>query len=215
MLQTEEAMQILGLTLDESHNESKIKEAWKQLIKQANEAKNTLLDSYEKKCREDEEERVIHERLEAEVQARRLVEEEAMLQAEAEERRLTELALIKKRQQEIQDQRKADKHERQIRNRRKRLPTARAHRSINNNPEGTALFEEIQKFFQDKFKKAYGSKLFTADILDLFIKSRDNTSILELNLFKRHAKKLFLVAWPSAVYSSSNSKRCFHHVRII
>jgi hypothetical protein len=105
-------------------------------------------------------------------------------------------------------------HERQIRNRKKRLPTSRVHKKICEYQDGKDLVEEIQKFFRDKFTDAANNVLLVSEILDLFVESRDSTSVLETNLFKRHAKKLFLAAWPKSAYSSSKNKRCFRHVGV-
>ena len=215
-------MAILGLNFVDSLDESKIKQAWKQKVKyvhpdkssqhsqesatqatqRLNEAKDTLLkqfhDPFEQQCREDEEERAVREKQRAEAEARKAEED----------------ARFRKKCDDLFDRAKAIRHERQIKNRRKRLPTARVHRKINDYQEGKALVEEMQKFFQDKFKEATNNVLWSSEILDLFVKSRDTTSTLEIHLFKRHAKKMFSIAWPHSAYSSSKNKRCFRHVGV-
>ena len=223
-----EAMAILDLTFTESLDEAKIKQAWKQKIKHAhpdknnhlgrpeeteesatnatqslNEARDVLLepfkDSYhEKKRREDEEERVLNEKQRAEAEAKRQAED----------------AEIEQKCEASHAKAKAIKRENYNRNRRKRLPTSRVHTKITDYQEGKALVEEMQAFFRDRFKEPEFSDdaLLVSDILDLFIKSRDSTSILETNLFKRHAKRLFLAAWPNSSYSMCKNKRCFRNV---
>jgi len=212
-----EAMAILGLNFLDSLDESKIKQAWKQKVKHVhpdksdhqgqesattatqrlNEAKDVLLeqfhDPFEQQRKEDEEERVMREKQRAEAEAKQKEED----------------ACFKKRCEDLYNQAKAARHENQIKNRKKRLSTSRVHKSISNYPEGKALVEEMQAFFQDKFMQAYDKALLASEILDLFIKSRDTTTLLETNLFKRHAKKLFIAAWPKSRYSSLKNKRCF------
>ena len=215
-----EAMAILGLNFVDSLDESKIKQAWKQKVKHVhpdkssqhsqesatqatqrlNEAKDTLLeqfhDPFEQQCREDEEERAVREKQRAEAEARKAEED----------------ARFRKKCDDLFDRAKAIRHERQIKNRRKRLPTARAHSKSEECQEVKVLVEEMQTFFQDNFMDAAKNVLFANEILDLFVKSRDNTSILQLNLFKRHAKKQLLAAWPNAAYSSRKGKRCFLNI---
>ena len=215
-----EAASILGLAFAEIHNESKIKQAWKQKIREThpdkyhtrqedatkatqrlNEAKDTLLEKftypYEKKLREDEEECVLSEK--------------------QQERRRAEDAQFEQKCGEMYDKMKAAyKRERHnnMNKKKKRLPTTRVHRNINDYQEGKALVEEMKRGFKEMFEEADASStLMVGDILDLFIKSRDHhTTDLETNLFKRHSKKLFIDAWPKAAYSSFKNKRCFRHV---
>ena len=214
-----EAMLILGMNYAEIHNESRIKRVWKQKIKdihpdknqqgqenatkatqKLNEARDTLLQNFinvhEKKLIDDEEERVLRERQ----------------QAEAEIKRQAEVDQLQKKYEDMYDKMKASRRERYNKNRKKRLATARVHRNINEYNEGKKLVEEMQKFFQEEFEAAANSTLMICDIMDIFIKSRENTSALERNLFKRHSKKLFLAAWPKATYSSCKNKRCFCNV---
>lgn len=205
-----EALSILGLAFAEIHDESKIKQAWKQKIRvthpdkknqrgqenatkatqRLNEAKDTLLemfvDSHEKELREDEEERA---------------------------RRREEDAQFEQKCDNLYNKMMADHRKRyNMNNRKKRLPTSRVHKNINDYQEGKALVEEMQKFFREKFKADTNNTLLVSDILHIFTKSRDHTTDLEKNLFKRHRKKLFIDAWPKSVYSSCNNKCCFRHV---
>ena len=205
-----EALSILGLAFAEIHDETKIKQAWKQKIREThpdkndhrgqenatkstqllNEAKDTLLekfiDLHEKKLREDEEERA---------------------------RRREEDAQFEQKCDNLYNKMMADHRKRyNMNNRKKRLPTSRVHKNINDYQEGKALVEEMQKFFREKFKADTNNTLLVSDILYIFTKSRDHTTDLEKNLFKRHGKKLFIDAWPKSVYSSCKNKRCFRHV---
>ena len=69
----------------------------------------------------------------------------------------------------------------------------------------------MKTFFKDSFisESAYVSM---ADIMLLFVKSRENTSDLEKRLFHRHAKRLFAAAWPSAHYTKHSNKWTFYGV---
>jgi hypothetical protein len=210
-----EALSILGLRFTEIHDTSTILKAWKQRIRgthpdknhrgqenateatqQLNEAKDTLLDifndPYEKKIKEDEEERVSREKEQAEREA--------------------DNAELRQKCEDMYNKMKAHRRENYSTNRKKRLPTTRVHRKINDYLEGKALVEEMQMFFREKFMEKVNSTLLVGDILYYFIKSRDHTTDLEANLFKRHSKKLFLSAWPGSKYSSCKNKRCFRHV---
>lgn len=213
-------MAILGLNFLDSLDELKIKQAWKQKVKHVhpdksghqgqksataatqrlNEAKDVLLeqfhDPFEQQRKEDEEERVMREKQRAEAAAKQEEDD----------------ACFRKMCQDLFDKAKALKHENYIKNRKKRLPTSRAHRKSDECQEGMALVVDMQKFFQDKFKEAAKNVLFASEILDLFVKSRDKTSTLELNLFKRHARKQFLSVWPKSIYSSRKGRRCFRNV---
>jgi hypothetical protein len=214
-----EAMLILGLKHTEIHDELKIKQAWKQKIRgihpdknhqlqenatkatqKLNEAKDTLLekfiDLHQKKIYEDEEEHILHEKQ----------------QNEAEIRRQAEVSQLEEKCDDIYNKMKEIKRERYNKNRKKRLPSARVHKKINEYCEGKELVEEIQKFFQEEFKAEVNSTLLVSDMMDLFIKSRERTTALERNLFKRHSKKLFLALWPKATYSTNKNKRCFRNV---
>jgi curved DNA-binding protein CbpA len=203
-----EATAVLGLTLAESWDESKIKRSWKQMVKtthpdknisgnanatlktqRLNEAKdiliNRLTNNDDKKRREDDEEKVTREKELAETEAK----QEAERQMKLEQRR-----------------------ERYAKNRRKRSPSARVHKTLTDYKEGKELANEIKNFFRENFKLEASNKLAVKDVLDLFVKSRYLTTRLEINLFKRHSKRIFLETWPSSIYSMCKNKRCFLHV---
>ena len=215
-----EAMSILGLRLacDESWDETAIQRAWKKKIRlvhpdknlqkneestklsqQLNEAKDTLL---RRLTGSDDGEQERADELKRERERR--AHEKGMAEQEA-KRKEWEQMYAKMR--EIRRQNYA-------RNRRKRAPDARVHRKIGDYKEGQALVQEMTAFFQGKFVSNPWNKLLVQDVLDLFVSSRDSTTDLEKNLFKRHGKRLFLAVWPEAGYCTCRSKRCFWHVDI-
>lgn len=214
-----EAMTILGLTCDESWDEKAIKRAWKlkirlvhpdknlqrnqestKLSQQLNEAKDMLLQRISE-CNDNEQEKA--DELERLARERRAHEKEmADLQAKT-----SEWEQMYAKMREV-------RRENYARNRRKRAPEARVHRKIGDYKEGQALIQEMTTFFQNKFVSNPWNKLLVQDVLNLFVSSRESTSDLEKNLFKRHGKRLFLAAWPKAGYCTSKSKRCFWHVDI-
>lgn len=214
-----EALIILGLTCSEGWDETAIKRAWKQKIRlvhpdknlqsnkestklsqQLNEAKDMLLRRLSD-CNDDEQEKA--DELERLAQERR-----------AREKEMEDLQANRKEWDQMYDKMKEVKRANYARNRRKRAPEARVHRKIGDYKEGQALIQEMTTFFQNKFVSNPWNKLLVQDVLNLFVSSRDSTSDLEKNLFKRHGKRLFLAAWPKAGYCTSKSKRCFWHVGI-
>ncbi len=111
---------------------------------------------------------------------------------------------------------KEERRERYARNRRKRAPDARVHRKIEEYKEGKELVKEMRTFFRAGFVENSQNKLPVQAVLDLFVKSRPvPTSELELNLYKRHSKRLFQEAWPNAVCSTLGNKRCYWNVAVM
>ena len=100
-----------------------------------------------------------------------------------------------------------------LKKRRKRLPSARIHRKLSEYSEGRYLVNEIKSFFRDNFMLEASNQLEVSDIQDLFVRSRDHTTDLEINIFKRHGKRIFIETWPTSTYSRKKFKRCFLHVR--
>ena len=89
----------------------------------------------------------------------------------------------------------------------------RVHRKVDAHKQGKALVAEIETFFKDNFVAEEGKKIPTADILKMFIDSRGVSTDLEINLFKRHSKRLFLAVWPEARYSTCmKNMRCFMNI---
>ena len=204
-----EAIAILRLSQAESWDELTIKQSWKQMVKtthpdknisgntdatlktqRLNEAKDILIsritNNDQKKKREDDEERLVCKK--------ELAEAEAKLAAER------EMSLERRR-------------ERYTKNRRRRLPSARVHKSLNSYKEGRDLVNEMKNFFRDNFMLEASNQLKVSDIQDLFVKTRYHTTQLEINLFKRNSKKIFIETWPTSIYSRKKDKRCFLHVR--
>ena len=202
-----EAIAVLGLSWAESCDELRIKRSWKQMVKkthpdknisgnayatlktqQLNEARDILIsritNNSDKKIREDEEERLAKL---AETEAKQAAEREKILES---------------------------RRERYSKNRRKRLPSARIHKKLTDYKEGRDLVNEMRNFFQNNFMLEARNQLEVSDIQDLFVKSRYHTTELEINLFRRHSKRMFIETWPMSTYSRKKFKRCFLHVRV-
>jgi hypothetical protein len=156
------------------------------------------------------------ERVAREEEAQAAAEEEIV--ARAEEARYAERVQREKREQAELDARNKNDHaerpENSPKKRGKRAPEDRIHLNIGDYKEGRDLVKEMKTIFQERLVYTTGNKLLVSDVLDLFVKSRDHTSDLEINLFKRHSKKLLMAAWPEATYRMLNNKRCYMHVRV-
>jgi DnaJ-class molecular chaperone len=225
-----EAIAVLRLSLAESLDELRIRRSWKQMVKkthpdknisgnsnatlktqQLNEAKDILIsrmtDHSDKKRREDEEERLAklaetEAKQAAEEKKRREVEEEILAKlAETEAKQAAEREMI------LKSRRKSCK-----KTRGKRLPSARIHRKSSDYREGRDLVNEMKNFFRDNFMLEASNQLEVSDIQVLFMRSRHSTTDLEINLFKRHSKRIFIETWPTSIYSRKKFKRCFLHV---
>jgi curved DNA-binding protein CbpA len=211
-----EAMAVLGLTLLEIKDISVIRNVWKKLVVQVHPDKLNRKDATSQTQRLNEARDVLIARLQQPRQdsgdnhwteKRETEAQEAKKQAEEEARaeRYREYDKHYERAKEI-------RRERHAKNRRKRAPEARVHKKIENYKEGKELVDEMKAFFRENFVSNQWNKLLVSDVLSLFIKSRDSTSNLEINLFKRHSKKLFKCEWPGAISSTLRNKRCFLHV---
>jgi curved DNA-binding protein CbpA len=207
------------------------------MTQRLNEARDILLasmeDEYAKKQREDEEERIASARDEAKRQQaahyayikRKHAERDEYIKAKQAKRREEEEEArrqqAKRKEEEEEARRQQAQREEAIRKQKeaeckskKPVRLVRLHRKADQYPQGKELIEEMQKFFKNSFTSFSNNKLFVTEILELFIKSRDQTTDLEKNLFKRHSKKLFLSAWPSAVYFMYKNQRCFLNVGV-
>lgn len=214
---TSEALACLGLTWDVRTNPDAICQAWKQKIKSShpdkstslgatqwvqklNQAKDVLLSHFEdpenKIQQEAEEERKAQEK--EEIAAKKLLDEQAQYEKE---------------QQALKAEQQA-RRERYAKNRKKRAEGTRMHRRIEEYEDGRALVDEMRSFFKSYFvgKPAY---MFMSQIMDLFIKSRDNTSELEKRLFHRHARRIFAATWPNAHYTKKQNKWSFYGIGIV
>ena len=198
-----EALSLLGLSWKDRDNHTKIKEAWKNKVRLVHPDKNTISNATEQTQRLNEAKDVL------------LAEDPLVkLQREAEEERAAmekEKADYQRHLDELRAKAKQAQRERYTRNRKKRAEGSRVHRKIEDYPEGKALMEEMKTFFKDKFTSK-DEHVSMADILRLFVKSRDNTTDLEKRLFHRHAKRLFAAAWPRARYTKHFNKWTFYGV---
>lgn len=113
----------------------------------------------------------------------------------------------------------AARRERQIRNRKKRDPTKRAHVPALSNPVVLGLLEEMNHFFESKFEatKEWRNHVYTKDILKLFMSSRDGkeTSPLEQNMFLRHCQTVIKTVFPDARYTKHKCHRAYVYIRPI
>lgn len=227
-----EAMTILGLTYKESLDVHAIRRTWKIHIMKVHPDKNQMSgdDATRQTQRVNEAKDILIARIKEQGQDSHAAEEERLArerkaQAEEKARQQARQAEEKARQQErqaawdqecaeLQKKMKEAQRERYLKNRRKRAPEARVHRKIEDYKEGLDLINEMKRFFQDNFKNDTCNKILVNDILDLFIKSRNQTSDLEKNLFKRHSKRIFLAIWPNARCSTLKNKFCYMYVAI-
>ena len=191
-----------------------------------NEARLVLLSAFQdpraKKRQEAENELIARAKDKAELEARRQqAEKEEKMKAKLEKKRLREQVktdLKAKRQaqkvlkREQKDLAKKAKREHYELTRKRRAPGTRMHRGIWGYKEGRELEKEFRTFFQSNFMYADGQRVFYSDMLEKFIKNRDNTTELERNLFRIHTKRLLLETVPDAESSTYTNRRCFLHV---
>ena len=223
----DEAVRILGMKMADMNNAAAVNRAWKHKIRAAhpdrnrsasataasqrlNEAKDCLLRRFgpeEQKRRDADEEREARDRQTRAEEAAAAEKLRAEREALAEKLRAEREANAERLERE-----KAVRHANQVRNRRKRAEGARVHASITSYAAGRDLVAEMRRFVGDRFQEQAGAALPVREVLALFLKSRERTSELETNLFKRHAKRLFLAAWPASRYASVKHQRCFLHV---
>ena len=76
---------------------------------------------------------------------------------------------------------------------------------------------ETEFFFEFNFVEDQNPKqhVFVKDIVSSFLKSRNRMSVLELNVARLHATRIFKRVWPKAVYAKYKNQRCFKFVRPI
>ena len=226
-----DAVIILGLTFDESMDPAAIRSAWKQRIRKAhpdksqgrgtdatmqtqrlNEAKDVLVARaalFSTDPADEERERRRRERERQEEEERRRADEARQAREKVQREK------FERECEEMYNRMKEARRERYARNRRKRAPGTRVHRKVEEYKEGKELVEEMQAFFREGFVVEPNHKLLVRAVLDLFIKSRSGpTSDLELNLYKRHSKRLFKEAWPGVVFSTLRNKRCYWNVAV-
>ena len=204
----EEALILLGLSWSDCDNPKEINRAWKQKLLYVHPDKSKVRNATERTQRLNEAKDVLLAEFATEEDLLAKEEQEAEEERAAYEK---EKAAFEQKCNEMNQKAELDLRERYTKNRRKRAEGSRIHRKIEDYPEGKALVEDMKTFFKDSFisESAYVSM---ADIMLLFVKSRENTSDLEKRLFHRHAKRLFAAAWPSAHYTKHSNKWTFYGV---
>lgn len=225
-----EALDTLGLTVRDVTDEAAIQRAWKQGMKRVHPDKNFLMSTTEstrltQKLNEARD--ILFNRLRAHQpaqtaygheQERMARERERAEQAAREKREADERAredeLFKKQCDAWYEKGQEARRERFVKNRRKRAPGTRVHKRIGDYREGKALIQEMTAFFHGNLMVQQCNKLPVQDILDHFINSRESTSDLEINLFRRHCKTLLMTVWEDTVYSTLRNQRCFMHLNI-
>jgi len=203
-----EALILLGLSWSDCDNPKEINRAWKQKLLYVHPDKSKVRNATERTQRLNEAKDVLLAEFATEEDLLAKEEQEAEEERAASEK---EKAAFEQKCNEMNQKAELDLRERYTKNRRKRAEGSRIHRKIEDYPEGKALVEDMKTFFKDSFisESAYVSM---ADIMLLFVKSRENTSDLEKRLFHRHAKRLFAAAWPSAHYTKHSNKWTFYGV---
>ena len=189
----------------------------------------------EKKEQEEQlarEKKIYEERIarEKKLQEERRMAHEKKEQEERELQQKQKEARASARRADLEARLKAEKEKKRLRDeaepnskpkqRRRRIPEeTRAHRTTEGYKQAKDLVKEIQHFVSsDTFVSAPGNRLFVKDLMKLFIQNRLNSdtvamTTLETHLFQRHCKRLFLAAWPTAVYWMYNNQRCFLNVQ--
>jgi curved DNA-binding protein CbpA len=165
--------------------------------------------------------------MEAEERERAARERERVAAAkEAEEKAAAKEAedIAKKKQQE-DDMMKMKREEEEarelkranfVKNRRPRAPGSRIHKKIEDYKEGRDLIEEFKAFFTSNVTEKEGSRVFSRDLFNAFIKSREDrggvVTKLEMEMFWRHGKRLFMTLFPNCKYTAYKHQRCYLHV---
>lgn len=101
------------------------------------------------------------------------------------------------------------RRERYAKNRRKRADGSRVHRKLESYSDGLTLVNEMKDFFKTGFETK-NEHVFMSDVVELWVRSRKQTSDLEKRLFHRHAKKLMAATWPTARYTKHSNKWSFY-----
>lgn len=199
-----EAIRILGLSPSDMFDLSAIVSAWKRKIRHTHPDKNGhALDATEKTQRLNEAKDV-------------LVKEN--------ERVETEMATHSKaaREEDIRkfyDNMKAQAAQKRARyalNRKKRAPGTRAHRKAQACAEGMQLIQEMREFIKGRFQPStdFNDIVMVGDLLTLFTDTRELSTDMEKNLFRRHARTLIQNAFPKASYTVSKNKRCYRFISL-
>ena len=191
------------------------KEVFQKLVRerqrQAEEREILARERERKQMEAEERERVARER------------ERVAAAKEAEEKAAAKEAeyIAKKKQQEEMKKREVDvarelKRANFVKNRRPRAPGSRIHKKIEDYKEGRDLIEEFKAFFTSNVNEKEGSRVFSRDLFNAFTKSRKDrggvVTKLEMEMFWRHGKRLFMTLFPNCKYTAYKHQRCYLHV---
>jgi len=210
------------------------KEVFQKLVRerqrQAEEREILARERERKQMEAEKRERVARER--ERVAAAKEAEEKAAAAAakEAEEKATAAAAKeaedIAKKKQQDDDMMKMKREEEEarelkranfVKNRRPRAPGSRIHKKIEDYKEGRDLIEEFKAFFTSNVNEKEGSRVFCRDLFNAFTKSRKDqggvvTTKLEMEMFWRHGKRLFMTLFPNCKYTAYKHQRCYLHV---
>jgi hypothetical protein len=228
-MRVQEALNLLNLTWHDRQNIAVIKRAWKQTIfdvhpdrsaridakehaQKVNEAKDCLLDQFdnsrsfesikeelEKKAREDKEE----------LKRQTKANEQSKQETDKKEATDRQWAHHMREADEFYERMMQARRERYAKNRKKRADGSRVHRKLESYTDGLTLVNEMKHFFKTGFETK-NKHVFMSDVIELWVRSREQTSDLEKRLFHRHAKKLMAVTWPTARYTKHHNKWSFY-----
>lgn len=199
-----EALSLLGLKWADRDDPQLIRKAWKRKLKSVHPDKNTSCSATERTQKLNQAKDVLLGAEDPLIKVQRETEEERVAKEK-------EQAEAQKKLDELWEKARQAQRERYVRNRKKRAEGSRIHRRIEDYSEGKALIEDMKSFFKNNFTSK-AEHVSMADIMNLFVKSRSNTTDLERRLFHRHAKRLFAAAWPYARYTKHFNKWSFYGV---
>ena len=196
------------------------KEVFQKLVRerqrQAEEREILARERERKQMEAEERERVARER--ERVAAAKEAEEKAAAAAkEAEDiaKKKQEEDVMMKMKREEEEAREL-KRANFVKNRRPRAPGSRIHKKIEDYKEGRDLIEEFKAFFTSNVNEKEGSRVFSRDLFNAFTKSRKDrggvVTKLEMEMFWRHGKRLFMTLFPNCKYTAYKHQRCYLHV---
>jgi len=196
------------------------KEVFQKLVRerqrQAEEREILARERERKQMEAEERERVARER--ERVAAAKEAEEKAAAAKEAEDiakkkQQEEDMMRVKREEEEARELKRANF----VKNRRPRAPGSRIHKKIEDYKEGRDLIEEFKAFFTSNVNEKEGSRVFCRDLFNAFTKSRKDqggvvTTKLEMEMFWRHGKRLFMTLFPNCKYTAYKHQRCYLHV---
>lgn len=210
------ALAHLGLTWSDGANPGAICKAWKHKLRLAHPDKSTSLNATEHTQRLNLAKEVLLERFEdPETTQRRRAEEERAAKERERQRAEETQRELEKRASDIQDNAQWLQRERYARNRRKRAPSARVHRRIEEYEQGKGLVDDMRSFFSNRFIEK-NEHVLMSHIAQLFFEERTatskDTSELERRLFRRHARRIMASTWPHARYTKHKKRWSFYGI---